>query len=160
MKTLFRMMIPVMTGLALTFAACNNDDDEENNNNNTNACNYTTNLLVIGGTQKPITSSSCTVNATDYSANHYVGAGTGEGITLLFNGAAKPAAGTYGVSATVPVPTGKVYVEYFETVNAYQPVSGSVTVEASGAARVFKFCNLSFTNGSVNKVISARITCN
>lgn len=160
MKKPLRLTAALLACISLLSISCNKDDDDDNNTTTPPACSYTTNVLVVGGTQKNILSSSCTAGATFYSSEHYVDAGNTEGITMMFDGGAAPAAGTYTVTTTIPVPAGNVYIEYFETTNAYQPASGSVTVEDSGASKIYKFCNLTFSNGSVTKTISSRATCN
>lgn len=154
---------PILT-IALSivlFTSCKKDNHEpEPPDNNTNPCNYTSNVLVIGGTSKNITNSSCNGNASDYTSEHYTDGAHTEGLTMMFNGAVAPSAGTYTAVNAVPVAAGKVYVEYFETTNAYQPTSGTVTVSDNGSSKIYTFCNLSFTNGSATKTISVRATCN
>ena len=165
MKNILRTFtIPVAIFLLLCNASCKKDNPETTssttNTNNNNPCNYTTNVIVVGGTVKNINSSSCSGNASNYTSEHYADAAHAEGITMIFDGALAPNAGSYTAINTVPVPAGKVYVEYFETTNAYQPSAGTVTVADSGSSKIFSFCNLSLTNGSSTKTISVRATCN
>ena len=149
----------------LILSACKKDDNapvnNNNTNNNTNPCNFTTSVLVIDATTKNILSDSCRVFGSNYFSEHWVDAAKTEGIVLIFDGAAAPATGTYtAVNTFAAIASGKVYVEYYDVTNAYQPASGTVTVSDNGSSKIYTFCNFSCTNGSTAKTISVRAECN
>ena len=160
----YRKVFPLLT-LALSmmiYASCKKDDPEpEPVNNNSDACNYTTNVLVIDGTTKNIVSDSCRVFGSNYYTEHFVDAGKTEGIAIIFNGTSLPAAGTYtAVNTFGAIAAGKAYVEYYSATSAYQPAAGTITVTNSGNSKIYTFCNFSCTDGTTTKVVSVRATCN
>lgn len=141
-------------------SSCKKKDDSTDNTN-PNPCNFITNVLVIDGTTKGIVSDSCRVFGNNYYTEHWVDAGKTEGIAIIFDGTALPAAGTYTAVNSFPaVSAGKAYVEYYNLTSAYQPASGTITVTDNGSSKIYTFCNFSCTDGTTSKTISVRATCN
>jgi hypothetical protein len=168
MKTIYqRSLISLISILVLFSSSCKKDDAEPTPSattipsNNTTTCNFTTNVLVIDGTVKTILSDSCRVFGSNYYAEHFADAGKTEGIAIIFNGTSVPAAGTYtAVNTFAAIAPGKAYVEYYNTSNAYQPASGTVTVTDNGSSKIYTFCNFSCTDGTTTKSVSLRSNCN
>jgi hypothetical protein len=142
----------------LIYSSCKKSDSDPEISNA--PCNFTTNLIEIDGTLKNITAGNCYNAGLTFTSEQYVDSGHTEGLTMIFDGSTTPLAGSYDAVNTLPVLPGKVYLEYFETVNAYQPTSGKVTVTDNGSSKVFTFCNLSFAGGVNTKLVSSRATCN
>jgi len=147
------------------FSSCKKDDAAPANNNppssNSTACNFTTDVLRIDATTKNILSDSCRVFGSNYFIEHWVDSARTEGIVIIFNGTALPAAGNYtAVSTFAAVDATHAYVEYYTSTTAYQPASGTITVTDSGISKIYTFCNFACTDGTTTKTVSVRATCN
>lgn len=154
---LFTLSIAVL----MTISSCKKKSDDETPT--TNPCNFTTNVIVVDGTTKNIIATDCKDNGSNYLSEQKTDtSSTPEAIVMAFNGTASPAPGTYtAVNDIALVTANTVYVEYYTATDAFQPSTGTVTVTASGSAKNFTFCDLSFTqSGSNLKKISIRATCN
>ena len=160
MKNQIRNSLLAVTSMMLLCIACKKDDSDPAPVNNS-GCNYSTDVVAVDGTVKNIVSDSCRVFGSNYYTEHFADAGKTEAVTIIFDGTALPAAGDYtAVNTLATVGPGKVYVEYYTNTSAYQPASGTVNVTVNGSSRIYSFCNLSCTDGSVTKSISLRSTCN
>ncbi len=167
MKTIHQLSFILVSTMILFSTSCKKDDAETTPAPTptpapaNTTCNYTTNVLVIDGTVKTILSDSCRVFGTNYYTEHFADAAKTEGIAIIFDGTALPAAGTYSaVNTFAAVAPGKAYVEYYNISNAYQPASGTVTVTDNGSSKIYTFCTFSCTDGTTTKVISLRSKCN
>ena len=163
MKNIYKtILIPAVAFSVLIYASCKKDSTEPTSSNNTNnPCNYTTDVLVIDATVKNILSDSCRVFGANYYTEHWVDAAKTEGIAIIFNGTAPPAAGTYtAVNTFTAIDASHAYVEYYTAASAYQPASGTITVTDSGTSKIYTFCNFACTDGTTTKTVSVRTTCN
>jgi hypothetical protein len=137
-----------------TPAAANNPDPSGN-------CNFTTDVIAADGVTRNILRAVCHVLGSSYFAEFHTDTSAAPtGVALIFSGTTRPAPGTYAIVTDVAqVAPGKVYVEYYDTANAWQGTTGNVTVTDGGSQVVITFCSLTL-NGPNTKVVSTRATTN
>ncbi len=155
----------ILTFAALLCVGCKKDDEPTQpppSNTGTGSCNFTTELVVVDGTNKPIQKPNCHTTGTYYAEFLVDTSAAPTGVALAFSTTSSPDTGTYTVVPDVPsVTTGKVYVEYYDPSTAWHGTSGSVHVASQSGMKVYTFCSLTLNAGGTNnKTVSLRGTCN
>jgi len=160
MKTRFALFVVCL----LSLTSCKKDESptQSNNSNNTN-CNFTTNVVVVGGVSSNVVHTNNNGLGSGYIVEFLTDTSAAPtGVALVFGGGTSPAAGDYTVQADVSqLTTGQVYVEYYDPATAWHGTTGTVKVTASGSQRVATFCNMELTATPTNKkTVSIRGTFN